>query len=239
MELAFLSLAALVILAPPLALVWAQRRYGLEPAWYGLIVLGAAAAVAARVVQMGLWLIYQALAPLPPGLTAEQVAGRWDVLLLAAFALGPLVEASKSYAVIFFDTRLSRGDQTLYGVAVGAGAGWVQALWYLGAVGWTVAWGQHQAGAAELVLALRELLHVFMETALCTLVMYFVARKQRWPAVLGLGALHGAALLLMALAASCAQPWLRLGSGPALYGLVGAGALLALWWQVRRRGWPM
>jgi peptidoglycan/LPS O-acetylase OafA/YrhL len=100
--------------------------------------------------------------------------------------------------------------------------------------------GQHQPGAAEHALVLRELLHIGMEAALGALVMYFVAFKQRWPAVLGLGAAHGAALLVVAWLSWLAQgaPW-RLAVGPVAYALVTACALLALRWQVKRRGWPM
>lgn len=238
MSAAWFVCAAVALLGPWAALVWAQRRRGIAPLWYGLIVLGCAAAAAARVLQMGSWLIYHWIAPLPDKLPAEVLAARWDVLVLGAFALGPLVEVTKSYAVIFFDTKLNRGNQALYGFAVGAGAGWFQALWTLGAVGWTLGTGQRAVTGGDFALALRELCNVALESSFSALVMYFVARNQRWGAALGLGAVHGLLLLVGASLATRVEGAAAWAS--AALAVVGAGgALWALRWQVKTRGWPM
>ena len=238
MGLSFFLAAVLVLVVPFALMIAIQRHLGLETSWYGLLMMGFGAAVAAYLVMMGVGLIYSALF-LPSQMAQEALVRRVDVLLINYFLLGILMEAGKSYGVSLFDTSVTRGNWTLYGVAIGTGAGLCQALWLLGATGLTLLGGGEEAGARELWLALRCGTLVLMEAALGAQIMYQTARDKRLPGVALVGSVHGLTLLLPALlaltpAGESVQSWV----GSALALAVSLGAGLSLWWQVKTRGWP-
>lgn len=234
--LSFLLAAALAIVLPWGGLLWLRERLGLEPFWYGLTLVGAGAAVVAVLVQMGLWLVYVSLAPIPAQLTPSELASRWDVLLFTAFLYGPLAEGCKAQAVVLLHERMTRGSWPLRGLSVGVGAGLLQSVWLLGAVGWVVVTGQAEAGPTSLWLAARCFALTGMEGVGAMVALWGRAKGRGWPWVLGVGCLHGAARLAGQL------PWTGEGAlewlAAPLYALVVALMGAWLWRKVRQEGWP-
>ena len=234
----FVVLAALVLVVSFAFMAALQRHMDLEPSWYGLMVLGSATVVASWLVVMGVLSVHSALF-LPEQMSESALRTRYDVVFILTFLLGVSLEAFKSYAVKVFDTRFNRGDWTLYGLAVGAGAGLIQAMWYLGSRVWTVLAGLDEVGASDWWLVLRCALVIVMEAVLAAVVMYQTARDNRWEAVWWFGAAHGLVLMLptfVALVPGMETSHMWTGSGFAA--LVTAGAGLLLWRWVKIQGWP-
>ncbi len=233
----FLGVA--LVLVGSCALVVAIRRHmSLEISWYGLVVMGFGAAVAAYVAMMGAGLVY-AMVALPDALPRAALARRLDIILINTLLLALLLEGFKSYAIQIFDTSMTRGNWTLYGFAVGLGAGICQAFWLLGAQSWAIIAGLEVVQSRDLWLVGRTGALVAMEASLGALLMYWTARNHRAEAISGVGALHGLALMAPAIliltpAFSDAGTWIGIAANLT----AAAGAALALGWQVKRRGWP-
>jgi len=218
-------------------MVLIQRRMGYEKSWYGLLMMGFGAAMGAYLAMMGVGLLYNAVF-LPAELGRDELVGRIDVLFINFFMLGILLELAKSYGVTAFDTEMTRGNWTAYGLAIGTGAGLCQTFWLLGATSLSVLGGL-EVGSLELWLVLRCGAVTWLEAVLGASILYSTAKNARVSGVLVFGGAHGLALLLPGLAALSPalagwQPWL--GSLAAFS--VGAMAALHLWWRVRTHGWP-
>lgn len=216
-----------------------QREEPLGELWYGLVPVGAGAALVAFLVQMGAMLAYAGLAGLPAEMTRAEAVARWDVLLLNTALFGVTVEATKIAAVELFNTRLSRGDWPLFGLAVGAGAGIVQAVLVLGAASWTTLTTSDPVGVAQLWLLPQHVALVAMETALGGMALYRAAQGHRGQALLLAGGLHAVALTLPAvLAWSEALAPLVPALRTIIYAVAAAVAGVTLRHWVRRHGWP-
>ena len=231
---------ALNLVAPWSLLRRLQRHWELESSFYGLVAVGAGAAMVAYLGSMGAWVGYQAIAPLPEALPRAELALRVDVLFFTTVLLGLTMELVKCYGVYMFHSRMVRGNLPLFGVAVGIGAGMLQALLVLGATLVTGLTGQEAIGLGAVMLTAEHLGLTFMHAILAALVMYRAAEGHRVQAIIFGGALHGAGLLLAKIVSN--SGWLGemtpVLSGP-LYALVGVAGGVILWRWVKTRGWPM
>lgn len=222
-----------------LGLVLTRRALKLDTFWYALAALGAAAAVAATVAAMGVWLTWVWLAPVPAVLPRVELVARADVLIATTLLVAIFVELAKSYGVTLFHTRLNRGMWPVFGAAVGVGAGMLEAFWALAPSVWTLGWGMEVAETRHFWLIAQHGALIALEAACGALVLYETARDRRWLGVLEAGGLHGAALLTAALipqlpSLDFGHSWLPTGA------LVGAATLAAAWVvaMIKHRGWP-
>ncbi|MEO1267069.1 MAG: hypothetical protein AAFX99_03160 [Myxococcota bacterium] len=232
------GVVAVFILA---ATVLAQVRQRLEVGdlWYGLVPIGAAGALVAMLVQGGLLIVYAQLAGLPSEMPRSELVQRWDLLLLNTVVLAVLIEASKMYAVHLVHTRLERGNWALYGMALGAGAGLLQALLKLGPRAYVGIMGTEPTQLIHLWLLPQSVALVAMEVALGGVLLYRSAEGRPTEGLMLAGGLHAAALLgsgvLMRVdAVQTVLPAIRTGlfTTTALI----AAVILASW--VKRKGWP-
>jgi len=227
--LGFIALIAM----PWAALVAARNRNDLEKAWYGLVVVGIAAAIVAFTVQIGFGTIWLAITTPAP----EDVY-QFDLILLSCVLPGLLLEACKVQGLYWFQDRLNRGNWVLHGFAVGAGSGIVQAIWLCGAVAINTLQGQGGITHEHLWLLFRCGALIAMETAITGTAMLLIARgRSRSKVVFGAGAAHGA-LRLLALIASMA-PCAAVFGQAVVYALTSVAAGLWLRREIERKGWPV
>ena len=227
-----MGLLALVAL-PWSLLISARSKNDLETAWYGLVVVGIAAAVVAYGVQLGALTAWISVAQ-----PESQDVTRLDFLILAHFLLGPLLEGCKVEGIRLFQSRLTRGNWVLYGLATGAGSGLLQAVWLAGAVALYALLGGGVIEQKHLWLLVRCGALIGMETALTGLAMYFVARGSSRPLVIAVaGGAHG--LVRLGAAGLILVPALALFAQAACYALAGAAAAVMLSSLLRRKGWPV
>ncbi len=232
MTVVFLIGLVTLIALPWSMLVSARAKNDLETAWYGLVVVGIAAAVVAYGVQLGALTAWISIAE--PSL--EDVT-RLDFLLIAHVLLGLLLEGCKVEGVRLFQTRLTRGDWVLYGVAAGAGSGLLQAIWLAGAVALFALLGGGAIEQKHLWLLVRCGALIAMEAALTGVAMYLVARGvRRVSAIAAAGAAHG--LVRLAAAVLILSPTMVFFGQAAAYGVAAAVAGGLLVWRIRTVGWP-
>lgn len=227
------TIGLLALIALPWSLIVAAREQkDLETAWYGLIVVGIAAAVAAYGVQLGALTTWIAVVePKPDDIT------RLDFLLIAHVLLGLLLEGCKLEGTRLFMKRLTRGNWVMYGLAAGAGSGLLQAIWLAGAVALAAFLGGGEIAEKHLWLLFRCGALIAFETAVTGLAMYYLARgKPRAPTVLLAGGFHGLVRLVAALLILI--PALTLWGQALMYGLAAAAAALVLSTSIKRYGWP-
>lgn len=220
------------------ALVGIARRMSLDPSWYGLAVLGAGATVLAWMVMFGVLTVYTKLV-LPAQMSQGSLMRRFDVLLIVFVLFGIFLEGAKSYGVKAFDTTMTRGDWPLFGVAVGLGAGLIQAFWLPAARILALSGGVGGVSAQDFGLLLRGATLLPLEAVACSLVMVQVARNKRWQGVAWVGGAHGVVLMMPAVltqlpALGGAELWL--GSVVNVLGAVVLG--LVMWRQIKVQGWP-
>ena len=232
MTLAFLiGLCALIVL-PWSLLVASRAQNDLETGWYGLVVVGVAAAVVAYGVQLGaltLWI--WAVNPQPDDVH------RLDFLLIAHLLLGLLLEGCKIEGIRLFQTRLTRGNWVLFGLATGAGSGLLQAVWLAGAVALYATLGDGAIENKHLWLLFRCATLIAFETVVTGLAMYFLARgRSRAMTIIVAGSAHGAVRLLAA--GLVFIPALALFGQSLAYGAVATAGGLYLSHTIRSRGWP-
>lgn len=225
------------LVGPWVVAAWLRRRWELDAGFFGLVFLGAAAAVVAYLGAMGSWLAWLWVFPLPGAMPRLELVQRADVLILTTVVLGISMELVKCYAVELFRTRMTRGTLPMMGVGVGLGAGMLQALLVLGATFWAWLAGAASPGLEEVVLCAKHVALTGLHVAASMWVMLRTAEGRRLAAIAEGGSLHGMALLTAGLFA------LRGGSAALLGGVVLAGFAgavgMMLWDRVKRRGWPI
>ena len=76
-------------------LVQVRQRLEVGDLWYGLVPVGAAGALVAFLVQMGLMMVYAIAAGVPWTMTQAQMDARLDLMLFNTVVIGVLLEVSK------------------------------------------------------------------------------------------------------------------------------------------------
>jgi hypothetical protein len=226
-----MGIVALLVL-PWSLLVAARKKNDLENAWYGLVVVGMAAALVAFTVQIGVTTAWIALVS-----PTEDDIHRLDMLLITQVLGGVLLEGCKIEGLRLFQTRLTRGSWVLHGFAVGAGSGIVQSIWLCGSVAITATMADGTIEHRHLWLLLRCGALIAMESALTACAMFLVARGAgRAGTIAAVGSVHGGIRLAAALVATV--PALALFGQAVCYGVAGGAAALILWRKVQTEGWP-
>ena len=237
--LAAFWLFALAVLAAPLAtLVAVRRRRELDSKWYGLAGLGGVALVLSYLARDILVRPYLLALGADAPETRAELFSPWHALVFFPLAGGVIVEVLKTYGVTLFSGSFTRSEWPVYAVAIGLGAGFLEAAIGLGSTAMTALGGNTELGADQFWLCLRYLFLIPFHAATAALAMYWIASGKRWLGWLLAGGLHALvlfALQLLQFRMGVEAPWL----GAAAFAVGLAMAAGAVWGFNKRLGWPM